>query len=635
MTRIDAAPAGATALLLGNEAIARGALEAGVRVAAAYPGNPSSEIIATLAEVDPARGLYVEWSVNEKVALETAAAASLCGVRALAAMKQNGLNVAADFLLNLNLTGTGAGLVLVVCDDPAGLSSTNEQDSRSFAHIGDLPLLEPGDVAEAGAMTAWAFTLSEELRLPVLVRSVTRISHASAAVTLGALPPPGPAPRFDRGRAWIGLPVERAHRDLHAKLARAGAAFAAAPFNRAAGPAAPDLTVIACGTGGRYAEEMIAALGAGDRVALVHVGTTWPLPEPFLLPHLARARRVLVLEEVDPVLEEAVQALGARRGLAPPAFCGRTTGALPAEGELGPDLVRAAIAACLGLPDAPRDPVYAAEAAAAAALAPPRPWGFCAGCPHRASYWAIKQALALDGRDGFVAGDIGCYSLGFGPSGFGQMRTMQAMGSGAGLASGLGALAGLGLAQPALAVCGDSTFFHAVLPALVNARYNGLDLRLVVLDNAATAMTGFQPHPGTGRAAQARPAHEVAIEAAAAGLGATVRVQDPFDLAATTRAVHDLLAARGVNVLVLRQPCALVRRRAAAAPAAPVRVDPARCRGAACGCNRLCTRVFRCPGLLWDAAAGVAAVDAALCSGCGVCTQICPAGALATESSTC
>lgn len=628
MTAVDRGLPGDRVLLLGNEAIARGALEAGVRVAAAYPGNPSSEIIASLGAVDPSHGLWVEWSVNEKVALEVAAAASLCGVRALCAMKQNGLNVAADFLLNLNTCGIGAGLVLVVCDDPSGLSSTNEQDSRHCAHVGDLPLLEPGDPAAARRLTTWAFELSEEVGLPVLLRSVTRVSHASASVTLGPLPPPGPPPRFDHARPVIGLPVVPAHRHLHAQLARAARAYVAAPGNVAVGPSSPELTIVACGPSGAYAREAVAALDAGAEVALLTIETTWPLPGDFLRPHLATARRVLVLEEVDPVLEEAVQAFAARERLGPIDFLGRTTGALPAEGELDPDGVRAAVAAALGRDDRPRDAAYTARAHAAAEGLPARAWGFCAGCPHRASYWAIAQALRLDGRAGFVVGDIGCYSLGFGPSGFFQMRTMQAMGSGAGLASGMGALRHLGLTQPALAVCGDSTFFHAVLPALVNARYQQVDLLLVVLDNAATAMTGFQPHAGTGVAAQTRPATALRIEDVAAGLGATVQTRDPFDVAGTTDALAALLGSPGLKVLVLRQPCALVRLRGGERPAA-LRLDRALCRGAACGCNRLCTRVLRCPGLAWDAGAGCPVVDEALCTGCGLCTRVCPAGALA------
>jgi indolepyruvate ferredoxin oxidoreductase, alpha subunit len=628
MTRGIDAPAGQELLLLGNEAIARAAIEAGASVAAAYPGNPSSEIIATLGAAGA--GMHVEWSVNEKVAVETAAAASFCGLRALAAMKQNGLNVASDFLLNLNLCGTKGGLVVVVCDDPSGLSSTNEQDSRGLPRVGDLPLLEPWDVPSAREMTLWAFELSEQLGLPVIVRSVTRISHASANVRVGPLPGQRPLPSFDRSRLWIGLPVGPKHRALHEKLARARELFESCAMNVGSGPDRAELLVIAAGAGGNYAREAVDALGARDRVAMLRLATTWPLPERLLISHLQRASSVLVLEEIDPYLETDVRALAAQHGgsVGIKEFHGRASGLLRPEGELNPEIVTGAIASLLSIRAPARDPAYEQRARAASALVPARTWGLCAGCPHRASYWAISQALALDGRQGFVVGDIGCYSLGFGPSGWGQMRTMQAMGSGAGLASGMGALRRLGLQEPAVAVCGDSTFFHAVLPALLNARYNDLDLLLLVLDNEATAMTGFQPHAGTGVAAQDRPANAVAIETLCAALGARVASVDPFDVARTIETLTQMLEASGLRVLVLRQRCALLRSRQQARRRAP-RIDAAQCRGEACGCSRFCTRVFRCPGLVWNTELGVAAIDDALCNRCGVCVQLCPAGAIA------
>jgi indolepyruvate ferredoxin oxidoreductase alpha subunit len=655
MSRLDADAPGSQLLLMGNEAIARGALEAGIRVAAAYPGNPSSEIIGALAAVGPERGLHVEWSANEKVALEVAAAASLCGLRGLAAMKQNGLNVASDFLLNLNLTGTCGGLVLAVCDDPSGLSSTNEEDSRPFARIGDLPLLEPSGVDDARQLTAYAFELSEQLGLPVLVRSVTRVSHARSNVQIGPLPPLDRRPALDLGRYWISLPVAPKHRELKRKLAAARELFESCRFNGLVGPEPADLLVVAAGSGWAYAREAVSRLGAAERVSLLRLATTWPVPPRLVLQALGRAKKVLVLEEVDAFVEDEVKALaaqhgaevglkqfrssrpGGRSGMKLPEFFGRRSGLLPEVGELDPDLVTAAMATVLGIHHVPRPAEYAGRAHQAAGLAVRRTWGFCAGCPHRASYWAIKRALALDGRGGFVLGDIGCYSLGFGPSGFGMMRTMQAMGSGTGLACGMAALRRAGLDQPCLAICGDSTFFHAVLPALVNARYNAADLLLLVLDNSATAMTGFQPHPGTGRAAQDRPAHRVEIEALCRAVGAEVEVGDPFELAGTADAILRLLRrSAGLKVLILRQECALLRARSLPMERrAYARVDSARCIGDACGCSRLCTRVFRCPGLVWDAEAGTTVVDRAICTGCGVCQQICPAGAITLEETGC
>jgi indolepyruvate ferredoxin oxidoreductase alpha subunit len=258
--------------------------------------------------------------------------------------------------------------------------------------------------------------------------------------------------------------------------------------------------------------------------------------------------------------------------------------------------------------------------------------GFCAGCPHRATLWSVKNAIKLDGRGGFVTGDIGCYTMGLGPSGFFQIKTVQAMGSGTGLASGFGKLAKLGFEQPVLAVCGDSTFFHAVIPALINGVYNQSNFTLIILDNSATAMTGFQPHPGTGASAVGEPAPSVDLEGLCRSLGTRVEVTDPFDLQATTDKLLDLMQDDGgVRVLIARRKCAIVRAKEEEKPAYKVRVDSDKCRGESCGCARLCTRVFQCPGLVWDSESQKAKIDEVICSGCGVCADICPASAIIRE----
>jgi len=529
--------AGTSVLLMGNEAIARGAIEAGVSLCASYPGNPSSEIIDTLAKVGPELNIYVEWSTNEKVAMEAAAAASFAGLRGLTAMKQNGLNVALDFLMNLNLSGSKGGLVVVVCDDPAAISSTNEEDTRALAKVGDLPLLEPSDMQEAKDMTSWAFDLSEKLGLPVMVRSVTRVSHARGSVVLGSLPGPRPKPYFDLSRPFLNMPALVRHRQLKDKLYECQEVFEASDFNFYRGPEEPEVLIVTSGTGFLYAQEARLMLGLEDRVGLVKLGTTWPLPQKFLLKQLARAKRIVVVEEVDTFLESNVKALWAQEAgrLGLKSFFGRASGAFPDIGEMNSDLVAGALKEILGVAHEFRPAEYARQAQEAAALAPPRQVGFCAGCPHRATYWAVKRALALDGRDGFVVGDIGCYSLGFGPSGFNQMKTLHAMGSGPGIAGGLGQLRRYGLEQPVLTVVGDSTFFHAAIPAMINAQYNGSNFLMLVLDNSATAMTGFQPHPGTGRTATGDQAPVLDIEAICRALGARVETADPFDLEAASQ----------------------------------------------------------------------------------------------------
>jgi indolepyruvate ferredoxin oxidoreductase alpha subunit len=621
-------------LLMGNEAIARGALEAGVRVAAAYPGNPSSEIIGTLASAAGTLDLHVEWSVNEKVAMEVAAAASFAGLRGLCAMKQNGLNVASDFLLNLNLSGTQGGLVVVVADDPGGISSTNEEDSRIFAKLGDLPLLEPATFQEAKDMTRWAYSLSEDLGLPVIVRSVTRVSHARGNVRLDALPRPATTARFDPSRPRIAFPPMPSHKALHQKVDRARSAVETSPYNFYRGPEKPEVLLITSGSGWMYSLEAVMNLGVQDRVGLLKLSTTWPLPANLVLKHLKQAETVLFVEEVDPFLENNVMELfaqycmdvGLRR------FYGKASGTMPSAGEISPEIVRSALQKMLNVRYEARPQEYATRAHEAAAdLVPARALGFCPGCPHRATYWAVKQALTLDGREGFVLGDIGCYGLGTGPSGFSQVKTIHAMGSGAGLASGFGQFHRFGLTQPVLAVCGDSTFYHAAMPALVNARYNGADFVLLLLDNSATAMTGFQPHPGTGRTATGKEAPVLDLKAICESLGAEVQVADPFDLAATTEAMLNFLQDKqGVKVLILKRECALVRSKKQR-KLFQVGVDQERCLGESCGCNRLCTRVFKCPGLYWDSATGTAGIDEAICTGCGVCAEICPASAIRKE----
>jgi indolepyruvate ferredoxin oxidoreductase alpha subunit len=625
---------GKTVLLMGNEAIARGALEAGVKVCAAYPGNPSSEIIGSLSSVAESLDLHVEWSVNEKVAMEVVAAASFAGLRGLCSMKQNGLNVASDFLLNLNLSGTQAGLVVVVADDPGGISSTNEEDSRIFAKIGDLPLLEPATFQEAKDMTRWAFSLSEDLGLPVMVRSVTRVSHARGNVRLDALPRLQSTAHFDLSRPRLAFPPLPSHRVLHQKLERARPLLETSPYNFYRGPERPELLLITSGSGWMYSLEAVINLGAQDRVGLLKLATTWPLPSNLVLKHLKQAEAILFVEEVDPFLENNVKELFAQHcmDLGLKRFYGKDSGTVPSAGEISPEIVSSALQSLLKVAYRPRPEDYATKAREATAeLVPARTLGFCAGCPHRATYWAIKQALTLDGRDGFVLGDIGCYGLGMGPSGFSQMKTIHAMGSGAGLASGFGQLERFGLTQPVLAVCGDSTFYHAAMPALVNARYNGSNFVLLLLDNSATAMTGFQPHPGTGRTATGKEAPVLDLKGICESLGARVQVADPFDLAATTEAMLKFLGDNeGVKVLILRRECALVRSKKQK-KLYQVQVNQERCLGETCGCNRLCTRVFKCPGLYWDRATGKAGIDEAICTGCGVCAEICPASAIRKE----
>jgi indolepyruvate ferredoxin oxidoreductase alpha subunit len=635
------AEAGSRHLVMGNDAISRGALEAGVSVVAGYPGTPSTEIIEGLSKVSGERNIYVEWSVNEKVALEVAAAASFAGLRGMAVMKQVGVNVAADFLLHLTLRGTRGGLVLVSCEDPGGLSSTNEGESRHYARMMEFPLLEPGDFQEAKDMTRWAFELSEEVRNLVMVRSVTRLSHASGMITLGELPRVERRARFScRGPLLdpldgpvANLPgtVDPLHRRQQENNRKAEALFEKSPFNTYTGPERPELLVITSSTCQLYCHEAIRMLGAERRVGVLKLGTTWPLPSRLIEQHLARADQVLMVEEMHPFIEENIEALAARIAgrIGTKRFFGKYDTTFPTLGELSPDLVMEALGRILGLalPAVDEDYVRRAEEIAQTG-APVRALTFCPGCPHRASFWSIHNALELDRREGFVSGDIGCYSLAALPCGFESLKTLHAMGSGTGTASGFAKLGRFGFDQPIFSVCGDSTFFHAVMPALVNAIHNDANITMVVLDNRGTAMTGFQAHPGLETSASGEAASAVDIPAVCEAMGAKVRICDPFDLEDTQKNLLEVLDdPKGVKVVVLRQICALSPEKKGKRNF-DVGVNPEICLGEQCGCNRLCTRIFSCPGLIWDEGEKRAKIDEVICAGCGVCASICPSGAI-------
>ncbi len=629
---------GRKVLLMGNEAIARGALEAGVHYCAAYPGSPSSEILAALCRAAPRMGIYTEWSVNEKLALEGACGASFTGLRAMASMKQNGVNVAADVLTAMSLTGSPGGLVLVVCDDPGGISSTNEVDTRNYARLADVPLLEPATFQEAKEMVTWAFDLSERLQLLCMVRSVTRISHARGVVRLGPLRRIERKPYMGPDHRYASLPPCPNHRELKEKLARAASLFETSPFNGYTGPPEADLVIVTSGTGWWYSTEALRMLGLAERVGVLKLGTTWPLPAAFIRERLRGTGTVLVIEESDPFLELNLRALlsgdeapSLRKGL---RILGKVDGVVsgphgPGVGEMNPDVVAEAVARALERTPPPEPKGLRALMEGRLDFDPPaREVAFCPGCPHRASYWVMKNALRLDGRDGLLIGDIGCYSLGFGRTGYYLSRTMHCMGSAVGFCSGMGKLEPLGLAQPRIAVVGDSTFFHACLPGLVNARYNRAPFVCVVLDNSATAMTGFQPHPGTGKTALGEEAPRLSVESMCEGMGIPTRVVDPFEVEEATRLLYGALQEARLQVVIFRHKCAVLQTREEGLPDRKVWVDPDLCIGESCGCNRFCTNAFGCPALIWDAEGGHAAIDEAICSRCGLCARLCPEGAI-------
>ena len=586
-------------LLMGNEAIALGALAAGVQLVCGYPGTPSTEVLETVAKRRP-EGVYVEWSVNEKAALEVAAGAALAGARAMVTMKQVGLNVASDPLMSLNYLGVeGGALVVLVADDPGPISSQTEQDTRHFGRYARIPVFDPQTPEQAYQMAKDALACSEKWKRPVILRPTTRVCHSCASV---AAEPPA-APRGVRGFAksekWVIFPrlAYAAKKRLVAEEEALAAEFSRYAGNRLYGEGR--LGIAMGGVAAAYARE------AGFPARYLEIATPYPFPEELALSFLREVDAVLALEELDPVIEDALTRLCGKHHL-PVRILGKHTGHVPVAGELSVESVRAAMAAFLG-----REEHKAAASAPLEGKLPVRPPVLCAGCPHRGSFYAVKQAMK--GQKAVFCGDIGCYTLG-NAAPLNMVDTCLCMGAGVTMAQGI---ARMEKDTTAFAFIGDSTFFHTGIPGVVNSIYNGADEVIVVLDNSTTAMTGRQPHPGTGATMMGGQAAPMSIPKVLEGLGVPVWRASAFDLQAAKAAIAQAAALRGrVRAVVLEGPCvSLVKG------AKPLTVD----REACLGCRR-CVRELGCPALFMQE--GKAQIDASLCTGCTLCQQVCPVNCL-------
>ena len=585
--------------LLGNAAIARGLLEAGIGLAAGYPGTPSSEIIETLVELRGARPLHIEWSVNEKVALEVAAGASWTGTRATATMKHVGLNVAADPFMTLAYLGVGAGLLLICADDPFCHSSQNEQDSRRYAQFASVPCLDPSDPMEAKDMTIYGFELSERFNIPVILRPTTRVSHARADVETGTIPPVREGGQFVKNPARrVALPghARALHTELIAKQEAIEEALETAPWNRLT--LRGDTGIIASGIAGLYAEEAISDLDLD--ISLLRIGT-YPVPTKMICRMLEHVTRVMVVEELEPVVEEQVERLA--RIVNPAVEILGKNGSISREGELDFMRVRNAIARMHGIPE------KAAPPNTAASILPPRPPALCPGCSHRATYYAMRKVF---GKKAIFPSDIGCYTMAVG---MGTVDTCLCMGASITLAS------GIRFGGETEGVCcslGDSTFLHGGMTGLLNAAYNKARITVTILDNSTTAMTGHQPHPGTGVTATGDPTVQISLEALARALGAgLVEVVDPYDLEKTIDGFQRAKDYPGLSVVIARQPCVIKARRSGTRPRA-FQV------GEECQGCRICVD-FGCPAIEFE---GDMAKINNLCTGCGVCAEICPSSGI-------
>lgn len=594
--------------LMGNQAIALGALAAGVRLVAGYPGTPSTEVLETVAK-NRQENTYVEWSVNEKSAMEVGAGAAYTGARTMVTMKQVGLNVAADPLMSLEYIGVKGGMVILVADDPGPISSQTEQDTRHFARFSKLPCFDPSTVQEAYDMVQDAFEYSEKYGTPVFFRSTTRVSHGYASIQVKDVEEyknVEPEGFVKDTKRWVIFPKlsYQAHINIEARNEELTKVFSHYKRNLLI-PAEDDCKELKKGiaTGGfnyTYVTEAMANLG---QLRELKVSTPHPFPEQLAVEFLTGLEEVLCIEELDPVIERELIYIAGKYHL-PVKILGKLSHHVRNSGENTRDSVLADIAAFMGrqLPEQGES----GQAVPAPEL-PVRPPVLCAGCPHRASFYAVKKAM--QGRKTIFCGDIGCYTMGNAMP-LDMVDTCLCMGAGLGIAQGVGHI------EPdtsCFAFVGDSTFFAAAIPGVVNAVYNQAEMTLVVLDNSTTAMTGHQPHPGTGHTMMGEVVAKVNIEAVLQGIGVTaVETVNPLDLAKSIEVVRKMAGLPGVKAIIFKYPCIAITK-----PEGKMAVDIDKC----VGCRK-CIREIGCPGLIIKD--GQVTIDESLCTGCGLCSQICP-----------
>ena len=581
--------------LLGNEAIAHACVESGVDFVCGYPGTPSSEVIDTL-RMQPDRPYYLEWSVNEKVALENALAAAWCGIRAFCTMKHVGLNVAADPLMTSAYTGVTGGLVIMSADDPFAHSSQNEQDTRCYAHFARVPCLDPASVQEAHDMIPAAFELSEEFGLPVLFRPTTRICHSKGDV---ALHPPAASTRtaeFHKDpRQYVVIPAHTRvlHKKLNEKQPALRKRLVEKGFNRF--EIRGKTAIIASGIGATYVQELLP-----EGVSFMKIGAC-PIDEEWPGEFVRKHEKVLVIEELAPEVEETVRQVAG----CVPVF-GKKNGYAPYEGELSPAAVAAIMQKAWFLPGSPFGPAEPVQ------NLPPRPPILCAGCLHRGAFYAIKKVF----KDAIYPSDIGCYTLGLQ---LGVVDTTICMGASITVGSGI---AHSGEKRDVVCTIGDSTFLHTGIQGLLNAVYNGANMTVVILDNRITAMTGHQPNPNSGQTACGVETPPVSLDALCRACGVTfVETVDPYDMTGMVNVLQEAKKRKGVKVVIAKQLCVITARRTGVKRGRYM-VDTESCTG--CG---TCVR-FGCPAIEF---ADEKAQINELCSGCAVCVQLCPVGAIVRE----
>ncbi len=603
--------------LMGNEAIAMGAMAAGVNLVAGYPGTPSTEVLETVAK-GRSRDTYVEWSINEKVAMEVGAGAAYCGARVMVTMKQVGLNVAADPLMSLEYIGVKGGMVVLVADDPGPISSQTEQDTRHFSRFSKLPCFDPSTVQEAYDMIQDAFEFSEKYQTPVFFRSTTRVSHGYADITVkdkNEYKHIAPEGFVKDTKRWVIFPKlsYQAHIDIEARNKELSKVFSSYEKNLLLNKDSREYPNRGIATGGFSYSYSIEALKTLGHVPLLKVSTPHPFPEELAVKFLTGLDEVLCLEELDPVIErELIYICGKYR--LPVKIYGKLTGNVPPAGENTLDSVYKCIADFLGVEQEAEAALTEQDLAEMPEL-PVRPPVLCAGCPHRAAFYSVK--VAMKGKKTIFCGDIGCYTMGNAMP-LDMVDTCLCMGAGLGIAQGVNHI------EPdtsCFAFVGDSTFFAASITGVINAVYNQANMTLIVLDNSTTAMTGHQPHPGTGQTMMGEVVAKISIEGILKGIGLEfVKTVNPLDHKAAVRTVQEAATQPGVKAIIFKSPCiALVKSDKS------LQVNQSKC----INCHK-CIKKIGCPALIIRD--NQVMIDDSLCTGCGLCSQICPVEAIGGEA---
>ncbi len=596
-----------TEFLMGNAAIAMGAIAAGLNVVSGYPGTPSTEVLETTAKHNDG-SIYVEWSTNEKAAMELAAGAAYCGARTMVTMKQVGLNVASDPLMSLAYIGVKGGMVILVADDPGPISSQTEQDTRRFAAFSKLPCFDPSGVQEAYDMIQEAFAYSERYHTPVLFRPTTRVCHGYASITVkdaAEYQVNSPEGFVKDSSKWVIFPKlsYQNHIRMEKRNTELKSVFSDYPRNRIY-PETDTVCKKGIATHGISFSYTMEAMHGKAAPRLLKVATPFPFPEQLAVEFLQGLDEVLCLEELDPVIEQELVYLCGKYHL-PTRIRGKLTEDVALAGENSCDSVAADLAAFLGWQPPEQN------AADQPPELPVRPPVLCAGCPHRASFFAVKEAMK--GKKSVFCGDIGCYTLGNAMP-LDMVDTCLCMGAGVNMTQGIGKI------EPdttCFAFVGDSTFFASAITGMVNAVYNQANMTLVVLDNSTTAMTGHQPHPGTGKTMMGQVVDKVSIEDTLHGIGVkTVETVNPLHLQEAIDCVKRVAVQDGVKAIIFKSPCAVLIK-----SGKPAQIEESKC----IQCKK-CIRTLGCPAIMLQD--GKVQIEQALCTGCGLCAQVCPTAAI-------